>query len=194
MPEMPMSGVRSQLLPLQGALSTRSLAPAARTSGWLASMAKAGSFEPLGRYGVSGLPTVTLLSADTAAAVVGKVTTAASDTKGMRTAMRRVIVDSLSRKPDDATVLPDARCRSAEGAPIRDPLTSSRIQGSHTRWPSPGSSARPRLRDGMSNTQRDSGSARAFALAHFRGRRFPAHLALECEPRCQVPATKATTT
>ena len=71
MPEMPMSGVRSQLLPWHGALSTRSLAPAASTAGWFASMANAGSFEPLGRYGVVGLPTVTLLSADTAPAVVG---------------------------------------------------------------------------------------------------------------------------
>src|SRR5829696_7630219 len=54
MPEMPMSGVRSQLLPLQGALSTRSLAPAASTLGWLASMARAGSLTALGRYGVGG--------------------------------------------------------------------------------------------------------------------------------------------
>src|SRR6266702_4260594 len=68
---MPMSGVRSQLLPLHGELSTRSLAPAASTAGWFASMASAGSLEPLGRYGVAGLPTVTLLSADTALAGVG---------------------------------------------------------------------------------------------------------------------------
>src|SRR3954468_23846679 len=57
-----MSGVRSQLVPLQGLLSTRSLAPAASTLGWLASTAKAGSFDPLGRYGVTGLPTDTLAS------------------------------------------------------------------------------------------------------------------------------------
>src|SRR5260370_30925316 len=63
---MPMSGVRLQLLPLHGALSTRSLAPAASTAGLLASMASAGSLEPLGRYGVAGLPTVTLASVDAA--------------------------------------------------------------------------------------------------------------------------------
>ena len=77
-----MSGVRSQLLPWHGALSTRSLAPAASTAGWLASMANAGSFEPLGRYGVVGLPTVTLLSAATAPAVVGATTSAAKDRNG----------------------------------------------------------------------------------------------------------------
>src|SRR6478672_11214592 len=101
MPEMPMSGVRSQLLPWQGALSTKSLAPAASTSGWLASMASAGSFEPLGRYGVTGLPTVTLLSADTAPAVVGAATSAAKDRNATTTTMRRVIVDSFSRTPAD---------------------------------------------------------------------------------------------
>src|SRR5258708_28754464 len=65
---MPMSGVRLQLLPLHGELSTRSLAPAASTAGLFASMASAGSLEPLGRYGVAGLPPLTLLSADTALA------------------------------------------------------------------------------------------------------------------------------
>src|SRR5213593_881061 len=68
MPEMPMSGVRLQLLPWHGELSTRSLAPAASTAGWFASMAIAGSLEALGRYGVGGLPTDTLLSADVALA------------------------------------------------------------------------------------------------------------------------------
>jgi hypothetical protein len=68
MPQMPMSGVRSQLLPLHGALPTRSLLPAASTAGWLAPMASAGSLEPLGRYGVGGLSTVPC-SADTALAV-----------------------------------------------------------------------------------------------------------------------------
>src|SRR5258708_1984787 len=62
---MPMSGVRLQLLPLHGELSTRSLAPAASTAGWFASIASAGSLEPLGRYGVAGLPTVTLASVGT---------------------------------------------------------------------------------------------------------------------------------
>src|SRR5258708_11946680 len=57
---MPMSGVRLQLLPWHGALSTRSLAPAASTAGLFASIASAGSLEPLGRYGLGGLPTVTL--------------------------------------------------------------------------------------------------------------------------------------
>src|SRR5258708_8865074 len=57
---MSMSGVRLQLLPWHGALSTRSLAPAASTAGLFASIASAGSLEPLGSYGLGGLPTVTL--------------------------------------------------------------------------------------------------------------------------------------
>ena len=120
-----MSGVRSQLLPLHGELSTRSLAPAASTAGWFASIASAGSFEPLGRYGVVGLPTVTLLSADTAPAVSGNATVAVSATKGTRRVTRRVIIDSFSlqarsrrysRTQDGAIVC---------GSPIRDPLTSA---------------------------------------------------------------------
>src|SRR5689334_9961349 len=65
-----MPGVRSHSLPLHGELSTRSLAPAANTVAWFASMASAGSFAPLGKYGVAGLPTVTLLSPDAAVAGV----------------------------------------------------------------------------------------------------------------------------
>ena len=111
MPEMPMSGVRSQLLPRHGALSTRSFAPAAKTSGWFASIANAGSFDAFGRYGVTGLPTVTLLSADTAPAEVGGTTTAVSDTNETRTAQRRVIVDPFPRTSPEATVLPCASAR-----------------------------------------------------------------------------------
>src|SRR5690348_17559111 len=59
---MPISGVRSQLLPLHGELSTRSFAPAASTSVWLASMASAGSLTPSGRYGVGGPATDTFAS------------------------------------------------------------------------------------------------------------------------------------
>src|SRR6266511_3907622 len=93
---MPMSGVRSQLLPLHGALSTRSLAPAASTAGLFASMASPGSFEPLGRYGVLGLPTVTLLSADTALAGVETTRTATShNATGMP--KRRDIIGFLPR-------------------------------------------------------------------------------------------------
>src|SRR6266540_4537657 len=93
---MPMSGVRSQLLPLHGELSTRSFAPAASTTGLLASMASAGSLEPLGRYGVAGLPTVTLLSADTALASVGADKAAVRDTNPTRMTARRAIVGFLS--------------------------------------------------------------------------------------------------
>src|SRR2546430_13324632 len=89
---MPMSGVRSQLLPWHGALSTRSLAPAASTAGWLASMASAGSLEPLGRYGVAGLPTVTLLSADSALASVGTARAAVTASNATKMAERRTIV------------------------------------------------------------------------------------------------------
>src|SRR5919199_633190 len=92
---MPMSGVRSQLLPLQGELSTRSLAPAASTAGWLASMASAGSLTPLGRYGVGGLPTETLLSADTALAGARAISVAARDSKTERTARRRTVIGFL---------------------------------------------------------------------------------------------------
>src|SRR6266487_2797823 len=98
---MPMSGVRSQLLPLHGALSTRSLAPAASTAGWFASMASAGSLEPLGRYGVVGLPTVTLASVgavitvakvDAPLASAGTVRTAVEANNATKIAGRRIII------------------------------------------------------------------------------------------------------
>src|SRR6266540_1364353 len=94
---MPMSGVRSQLLPLHGELSTRSLAPAASTAGWFASMASAGSLEPLGRYGVAGLPTVTLLSVDAAVASVGTARAAVKASNATRMTERRTIVSSSPR-------------------------------------------------------------------------------------------------
>src|SRR5215208_2909410 len=87
MPEMPMSGVRSQLLPLQGALSTRSLPPAASTLVWLASIARAGSLTALGRYGVVGPATETLASGVWAWARVGRTraaVTASSSTSKLR--------------------------------------------------------------------------------------------------------------
>src|SRR6266566_6087915 len=93
---MPMSGVRSQLLPLHGELSTKSLAPAASTAGWFASMASPGSFEPLGKYGVLGLPTVTLLSADTALAGT-ETTRAASKQTVMGMPKRRAVIGFLPR-------------------------------------------------------------------------------------------------
>src|SRR6266404_175811 len=95
---MPMSGVRPQLLPLHGALSTRSLAPAASTAGLFASIASAGSLEPLGRYGVAGLPTVTLLSADRpdcARASVGTARAAVTASNAPKMAERRIIAGYL---------------------------------------------------------------------------------------------------
>src|SRR6266496_1668886 len=92
---MPMSGVRSQELPLHGELSTRSLAPAASTAGWLASMASAGSLEPLGRYGVAGLPTVTLLSAESAPASAGTARAAVTASNATKMAERRTIIGYL---------------------------------------------------------------------------------------------------
>src|SRR5438132_10794098 len=89
---MPMSGVRLQLLPLHGELSTRSLAPAVSTAGWFASMASAGSLEPLGRYGVVGLPTVTLASVDAPLASVGMARTAVEASSATNMAKRRTIV------------------------------------------------------------------------------------------------------
>src|SRR6266480_1860500 len=96
---MPMSGVRSQLLPLHGELSARSFAPAANTAGLLASIASAGSLEPLGRYGVAGLPTVTLLSADTALAGVGSDKAAVRDTNPTRMTVRLAMSFLLSWRP-----------------------------------------------------------------------------------------------
>ena len=93
MPEMPMSGVRLQLLPWHGALSTRSLAPAASTAGWFASMASAGSLVPLGRYGVGGLPTVTLASLDAPLASAGTARAAVEASNATKMAERRIIVD-----------------------------------------------------------------------------------------------------
>src|SRR5229473_1394757 len=92
---MPMSGVRLQLLPLHGELSTRSLAPEASTAGWFASMASAGSLEPLGRYGVAGLPTVTLLSVDCALASVGTARAAVTASDAAIMAERRIIAGYL---------------------------------------------------------------------------------------------------
>src|SRR6266571_8473590 len=92
---MPMSGVRLQLLPLHGELSTRSLAPAASTAGWFASMASAGSLEPLGRYGVAGLRAVTLLSADCARASVGTARAAVTASDATKMAERRIIAGYL---------------------------------------------------------------------------------------------------
>src|SRR5438552_18092808 len=92
---MPISGVRLQSLPLQGALSTRSLAPAASIAGWFASMASAGSLEAFGRYGVRGLPTVTLLSADTAPATLGMARAATRDTAPTRKTARRAMIALL---------------------------------------------------------------------------------------------------
>src|SRR5260370_2363537 len=105
---MPMSGVRLQLLPWHGALSTRSLAPAASTAGLFASMASAGSLEPLGRYGLGGLPTVTLASvgavitlapADAPLASAGTARTAAEATNARRMAARRPILRPPPREP-----------------------------------------------------------------------------------------------
>src|SRR6266849_4015305 len=98
---MPMSGVRLQLLPWHGALSTRSLAPAASTAGWFASMASAGSLEPLGKYGAGGLPTVTLASVDAtvtlapvdaAPASAGTARAAIKAGKATKRAARRTII------------------------------------------------------------------------------------------------------
>src|SRR5215470_2430225 len=90
---MPMSGVRSQLLPWHGELSTRSLAPAASTAGWLASMASAGSFWPLGRYVVVGLPTVTLASVEAPLASAGTARAAVEASNATKMAERRIIID-----------------------------------------------------------------------------------------------------
>src|SRR5437868_6134276 len=102
---MPTPGVRSQLLPLHGELSTRSLAPAASTAGWFGSMARPGSFEALGKYGVLGLPTVTLLSADSAAAGV-ETARAASRQKTIRMPKRRTVIGFLPR--EDGPRMPSA--------------------------------------------------------------------------------------
>src|SRR6266480_3556117 len=105
---MPMSGVRLQLLPWHGALSTRSLAPAASTAGLLASMASAGSLEPLGRYGLGGLPTVTLASMDAvtvapagpAPASAGTLRAAVEAINAAKIAGRRIIIDPPSWRPE----------------------------------------------------------------------------------------------
>src|SRR5260370_24147757 len=106
---MPMSGVRLQLLPLHGELSTRSLAPEASTAGWFASMASAGSLEPLGRYGVAGLPTVTLLSVDAAPASAGTARAAVMANTATRTAERRTILGSPPRGELSGSILLPSR-------------------------------------------------------------------------------------
>src|SRR4029453_7321647 len=120
---MPMSGVRLQSLPLHGALSTRSLPPAASTAGWLASIAIAGSLEPLGRYGVGGLPTVTLLSADTAPAIVGTTRTAIVNRNATRMLVRRAMIDLLSRnrlsEPNPGRAITANRTIVLGGVPVQ---------------------------------------------------------------------------
>src|SRR5438874_11376460 len=123
---MPMSGVRSQLLPLHGALSTRSLAPAAGTAGWLASMAMAGSLEALGRYGVGGLPTVTWLSADRALASVGTAKATIPTSNTTRMTARRAIVLLLSWRLDRAyrSCLATRQLERIESGPVGSGLLS----------------------------------------------------------------------
>src|SRR5215475_5512302 len=58
-------------------------------------MASAGSLEPLGRYGVAGLPTVTLLSAENALASVGTARAAVTASNATKIAERRIIVGYL---------------------------------------------------------------------------------------------------
>src|SRR6266550_5744802 len=122
---MPMSGVRSQLLPMHGELSTKSLAPAASTAGWFASMASPGSFEPLGRYGVLGLPTVTLLSADTAPAGT-ETTRAASKQTVTGMPKRRAVIGFLPRgnRPEH-TVRKQPEPRISRARPASDWTTGS---------------------------------------------------------------------
>src|SRR6266487_4386126 len=66
MPDTPTPSVNGQVLSvpaLQASMSILSFAPAARTLGWLASIATAGSFCLLAENGETGLPTVTRVSA-----------------------------------------------------------------------------------------------------------------------------------
>ena len=62
-------------------------------------MASAGSLEPLGRYGVGGLPTDTFVSAVTAPADVGDDQERDHGDQRNSNPMRRVIVDPFSRHP-----------------------------------------------------------------------------------------------
>src|SRR5215468_383920 len=103
---MPMSGVRSQLLPLHGALSTRSLAPAASTAGWFASMASAGSLEPLGKYGGAGLPTGTLASVD----VTGALGPADAPLASAGTARAAVKANHAPNIPEPAIIVDPPSC------------------------------------------------------------------------------------
>jgi hypothetical protein len=56
-------------------------------------MASAGSLEPLGRYGVGGLPTVTLASVDAPLAKAGTARAAAAASSATKITERRIIVD-----------------------------------------------------------------------------------------------------
>src|SRR5207245_5656734 len=64
MPEVPTPAVNGHRLPLHGATSISSLEPAARTVGWLASTAIAGSFCLFCGKGAAGLPLETSTSLD----------------------------------------------------------------------------------------------------------------------------------
>ncbi len=89
-----MSVVRSHLLPLHGAMSMRSLAPAAATNVWFASMATVGSFCEFWMYGVDGLPTLTSASPPSATAGAIDVIAAATVTTASALYSRRVCTPS----------------------------------------------------------------------------------------------------
>jgi hypothetical protein len=84
-PDTPTPSVNGQSLSgpaLQASMSMLSLAPAASTVGWLASIATAGSFCLLAENGAAGLPTVTSVSGLNASAVpAGAATNAATATR-----------------------------------------------------------------------------------------------------------------
>src|ERR687887_624211 len=93
-------------------------------------MAKAGSLEPLGRYGVEGLPTVTLLSADRAPAGVGGASAPLTDIKTRRMIARRIVLPPLEETGVRKPTAPAAEKASPPGeiTEARDEIIAGQIQ------------------------------------------------------------------
>src|SRR5207245_638752 len=114
-----------------------------------ASIASAGSLEPLGRYGLVGLPTDTLLSADTAPATEGTASSApVRDNDATRMTTRRAIAGLLPRRsvaeptarrwqspeffrPGPRPPAPDAVTRTTGGTPRWEVDAVSTACGTH---------------------------------------------------------------
>src|SRR5437762_10256720 len=102
MPELPMPGVNGHVVgspALHISLSISSFAPAARTAGWLASTASAGSFCLFCANGDAGLAWVTFVSEGTADPDAGMMNATPKPSAATATMRRRHIVLPSRERP-----------------------------------------------------------------------------------------------